>query len=329
MKHVNIFTAFLRDTVNIDQKRLDQLDEHVEAIFAALEDDDQLGELVLDKIPQGSWPHRMIIKPLKDHEFDADFLLVLDESPEWSEHPSEYINAVYAALRRHSTYKDKSPSRKCRCVRIVYANDCHVDIVPHLRLAGGRKVIVNRDKDDWEDTNPEGFTAWINARDDITGGNLRKVIRLLKYLRDDKGTFLGVRSVILTTLVGERVDDAKLITEPSYYQDVPTTLLHIAQDLDVWLQARPSRPSVADPSCPGTTFDHRWTDTTYTNFRERWNVYAAAIQAAYDEPDAARSLELWQEIFGEDFRKPPSVATKAAGLAGIATPPARRPGRAG
>ena len=104
MKHVNTFTAFLRDTVNINQTRLDQLDEHVEAIYAALEDDDKLGELVLDKLPQGSWPHRTIIKPLKDHEFDADFLLVLDENPEWSEHPSEYINAVYAALRRHSTY---------------------------------------------------------------------------------------------------------------------------------------------------------------------------------------------------------------------------------
>lgn len=50
--------------------------------------------------------------------------------------------------------------KKCRCVRLVYANSMHVDIVPYLKLDDGtREVIVNRDRDEWEDTNPEGFTA--------------------------------------------------------------------------------------------------------------------------------------------------------------------------
>ena len=44
----------------------------------------------------------------------------------------------------------------------------------------------------------------MKEKDGLTGGNLRKVIRLLKYLRDYKTTF-SVPSVILTTLVGERV----------------------------------------------------------------------------------------------------------------------------
>src|SRR5207247_11077484 len=71
-------------------------------------------------------------------------------------------------------------------VRIAYANDCHVDVVAYLVLADGRQVIVNRDIDDWEDTNPQGFTNWMRSKDTITEGNLRRVLRLLKFLRDHK-----------------------------------------------------------------------------------------------------------------------------------------------
>lgn len=130
---------------------------------------------------------------------------------------------------------------KTRCVRIVYANDCHVDVVVYLKLADGREVIVNSDLDEWEDTNPQGFTAWMRTKDDITAGNLRKVIRLLKYLRDHKETF-AVKSVILTTLVGGVVDEGRKLLDPSHYADVPTTLRSILTDLDEWLQAGRSSP---------------------------------------------------------------------------------------
>src|SRR3712207_2721368 len=118
-------------------------------------------------------------------------------------------------------------------------------------------------------------------KDEIAGKNMRKVIRLLKFLRDHKGTFRGTRSVILTTLVGERIESWRKLTDPGYYADVPTTLLHVTTDLDEWLQQHPAKPSIADPSSPDTTFDHRWDETTYLNFRDRMHKYAADISAAY------------------------------------------------
>ena len=50
-----------------------------------------------------------------------------------------------------------------------------------------------------------GFTKWMLDRDRVAGGNLRTTLRLLKYMRDFKGTF-DVPSVILTVLVGGRVN---------------------------------------------------------------------------------------------------------------------------
>jgi hypothetical protein len=308
MKLADHFDVLLSGTVNLPSWKLTKLDERVEAIYAALCADDVLGPLVLDNVPQGSWAHRTIINPKIGKEFDADFLLHMEENPDWSDSPGKYIEAVYAALGRNSTYKQMPRNRKCRCVRVTYADFCHVDIVPYVKLGGWREVIVNKDEDVWEDTNPTGFTQWMRDKDEIADGNLRKVIRLLKYLRD-QSDWTGTKSVILTTLVGERVSQVKKLVDTGYYNSVPTALLHVVQDLDDWLDAFPSRPSVADPSRSGATFDHRWDDATYLRFRERINGYRAKIEAAYDAADKESSVRLWQDIFGAGFKAPATVSS--------------------
>lgn len=186
MQHADYFDVFLKDTVNLSQFKLDLLSDRVDAIYKALKDDDEIGSLILGKSPQGSWAHRTIISPVGTNEFDADFMLLMEENPDWADSPKTYIEKVYSALHRHSVYKDMPYSRKCRCVRLVYANSMHVDIVPYLTLSNGRQVIVNRDEDEWEDTDPEGFTAWMREKDTLANGNLRKVIRLMKYLRSQE-----------------------------------------------------------------------------------------------------------------------------------------------
>ncbi|MGW2272226.1 SMODS domain-containing nucleotidyltransferase [Streptomyces yangpuensis] len=297
------FNTLLTDTVNLSRFKLELLDERVDKVYRALKDDEEIGHLVLDKITQGSWAQRTIIDPVGDNEFDADFLLLMEENPDWHDNPKTYIDEVYAALHRHSRYGEMPHSRKCRCVRLVYKNSMHMDIVPYVQRSDGRSVIVNRDDNCWEATDPKGFTTWMRQQDGITGGNLRKVIRLMKYLRDHKNSFTGTRSIILTTLLGNQVSETKKLLDPGYYANVPTTLLHLVQDLNTYLQANPTKPSIADPSGSGVTFDHRWTQATYTYFRERICVHAAEIEDAYHEPDKETSIELWQDLFGSGFKQ--------------------------
>jgi hypothetical protein len=323
MKHVAIFDAFLRDTVNLNQARLDQLDERVKAIMKALKADPVLGPLIRGHIPQGSWAQRTIIRPLEGKEFDADFLLFLHEQPDWA--PASYLEELDDAFDRHPIY-EAMHTLKTRCVRIAYANDCHVDVVVYLVLANGRQVIVNRDIDDWEDTNPQGFTNWMRSKDTITEGNLRRVIRLLKFLRDHKASF-AVKSVILTTLVGGVVDQQRKLDDPAHYADVPTTLRSVLNDLDVWLQVQPNLPIIEDPSCPGTDFNHRWDQAGYARFCDKVHTYAAMVDAAYTEPDPDISLRRWQKVFGNSFRKPPSTTSKPR--FGPVAAPAAQTGRAG
>jgi hypothetical protein len=307
MKLLEHFNQFLGDSVNLNQTRLDQLDSRVDSITEALKTAANLDGRVLDTVPQGSWAHRTIIRPATGLEFDADFLVELDEDVDWNDNPRKYANAVWTALSGHSTYGSMS-ARKNRCVRVSYANECHIDVVPYVIQANGRQVIVNREANDFEDTNPVGFTEWIQEKDDLTNGNLRKVIRLLKYMRDYRSAF-SVKSVLLTTLVGNVVETWRTY-DPDYYKDVPTTLLHLVLDLNNWLQVNGTKPYIVDPSCPTTSLGHRWTDWQYLRFRDKIHDLRPMVERAYNARDVTSSVNAWQDLFGTAF--PSSIAARAA-----------------
>ncbi len=309
MKLIDYFKTFLTDTVNLKPSKLEGLDERVPTLTEVVKGGVR-NTTVLDAIPQGSWAHETIIQPAEGLEFDADFLLQLDEVEDWA--PSKYNQVVWDVLSNHGVYGSKT-TRKNRCVRVTYANDCHVDIVPYVVQADGTEVIVNRTTDEFEETNPIGFTQWLQEKDGITGGDLRKAIRLMKYLRDHRGAF-AIKSILLTTVLGERVEQWRKEHDDNYYADIPTTLLHVVKDLDGWLQARPTKAqaSIGDPSCPNTTFDHRWTDNQYATFRDDIHDLAGEIETAYWTEGVAASLAAWQEIFGPDFNAPATTASAAA-----------------
>jgi hypothetical protein len=328
MKLINSFSHFLTETVNLSKAKLDKLESSVDAIYAALRADEEVGGFIESKIPQGSWAHRTIIKPKPGLEFDADVLLEFSEVPAWAEDPGSYRDAVDEALGRHGTYGDMPRERKCRCVRLSYAGDFHVDLVPYIVHADGSETIVNADDNVFEPTSPDGFTAWIGDKDTIAEGNLRKVIRIMKYLRDHKATFSGTRSIILTTLLGERVGASTVAADPGCYADVPTTLVRVVGDLDDWLQARPQRPPIDDPSNSGATFDHRWDDATYGALRDAIHTYARDFRDAYDDPNEDSSLKKWRALFGDGFGPPPAKKLAAAFGAVPAAVPSRS-GRAG
>ena len=314
VEHTDYFDDFMTNTVNLSQFNLDTLSGRVDAIYKTLKADPELGPRIVKKIPQGSWDQETIITPQNGKAFDADFMLQMKEEEEWSDDVHKYIDAVYKVIHNHSTYGDMPHSRKCRCVYVEYANNkMHVDIVPYVVLTSenDRRVIINRDDDEFETTDPSGFTKWMKDKDAIADRNLRKVIRLMKFLRDHKNSFTGTRSILLTTLLGEQVLTEKKVNDPGYYSDLPTALLHIVTDLNTWLQDRPIKPSIADPSDSGVTFDHRWTQETYSYFRDRIKAHAAEIDDAYYETDHEASVTKWQNLFGDKFQAPETSSSSS------------------
>lgn len=317
MKHTDYFKNFLENTVNLPDSKVNLLSARVDAIYNCLKNDPDLKPRIKKKVPQGSWPQRTIIKPVNGKAFDGDFMIQMIEEPDWAYDLKKYGDAIYNVLHATSPYKNMPHGRKCRCVYVNYAeNAMHVDVVPFVLRDDGTQWIINRDDNKWERTDTDGFTDWMKKKDGIANKRLREVIRIMKFLRDHKNSWTGTKSILLTTLLGERVEEWRKVLDSGYYSDLSTALLHIVSDLDDYLQANPYKPVIMDPSGSGTSFDHRWSQETYSHFRKRINVHAAEIKDAYDETDFDESLKKWQALFGDGFKAPASSGSSGSSGAG-------------
>lgn len=306
MKHTGLFKTFLDDVVNLNTKRLALLDGSVDAIKGFIRSSDW-EPAVKGFLPQGSWAHRTIIKPIDNAPFDADLIVRVAPVDGWE--AKDYINKLRAVFRASSTYKDKVSSFS-HCVTITYAGDRKIDIAPLVidRQGGTSEEVCNKSTNDFEDSAPKGYTDWFNERNGYSGKNsFRKVTRLVKYLRDIKRTFT-CPSVLLTTLLGYRI--TYLDKNSAAFADTPTALQTVMARLDDLLQANESKPEVPNPSMDSENFADLWTDDQYANFRNFVHKYRGWIDEAIDETDFNESIKAWQRIFGDEFGK--GVTTKLA-----------------
>lgn len=297
MKLHDHFKTFLADVVNLNDTRIDQLEASVCAVKQAVKEV-EWGAEITGFAAQGSWAHKTIIRPLPDKEFDADLLVFVKPMEGWS--AKDYINKLASALELHSTYKDKV-RRYSHCVTIEYAGVRRIDVAPCVRdrLYGGQFEVCNRTADTFETSAPIAYTDWVVERNNIAGGNdLKKVTRLLKYLRDIKGNFT-CPSFLFTTLLGTLVYDSDKGSDG--FADLTTTLKTLVGRLDDWLQARPTVPVVRNPVLYSENQSSGWDQTKYSNFRDKINLYRGWIDEAYDEADRDESIGKWQRVFGDEF----------------------------
>lgn len=317
MKLIEHFNNFLRDTINLNQSRINTLEERVATIKSFLKESDY-GANIRSFSAQGSWAHKTIIKPQPDKGFDVDLVMFLDPQGSWD--PAEYVADLYEVFRSHGTYQDMV-SRHTRCIMIDYTGDFSLDVVPIIVeqnfLSDPCYKVCNRNENKFESTAPEAYTDWLSKKNLITGNNhLCKVIRIMKYLRDIKGTF-SVKSVLLTTLIGERIYDLESVFS-SQFSDVPTSLKVLIGRLDDWLQTRPDMPTISNPVLTNENFNRHWDQAKYENFRNKINQYRRWIDDAYSENDRNESIIKWQRVFGEDFAKGELAEKMTSGISFVA-----------
>lgn len=292
MKHVRFFDEFLRDHVNLNPARLDRLNRSVKAVTEFLS---KRLESYVGVEPQGSYGLKTIIRPVKEgQEYDADIQLHM--TYEEDKEPKAYIKELYDCFRGNGNYKDKV-HRKTRCVYLDYAGDFHLDVVPCVTKPDGSKWVCNRETNEFERTDGTGYRDWFNEQTSITHGNLKRVTRLLKFLRDHKGNFTA-KSILLTTLIGMTVcgeDDG------DNFKNVPDALKTVSNRINEFLQDNVSMPTITNPVLPQEDFNRHWDQAKYENVREKFDVYNNRINEAFDAEDHDDSVEKWRSIFGDEF----------------------------
>ena len=288
------FQQFLKDEVNLNEGRLRRLETGVRGVSSYLKDHVP-GFQKMER--QGSYALRTLIKPVDDNdEYDADIQIVMNPNPQWE--PKDYVLKVNRTLAGNETYVEKL-RLKTRCVTVDYAGDFHLDVVPRITIKG-KHYVCNRIDNELEETDGTGYRDWFNDKNRITGGNLKRVVRLLKYLRDHKNSFTA-KSILLTTLAGNAIkasDDGR-----ESVSTVADTLDTVLSRMNNYLQQHPHMPEIKNPVLAKENFNRHWDQRKYANFRNRVQSYAQTANKAKAEPSSAKAIQLWRELFGDDFGK--------------------------
>lgn len=180
--------------------------------------------------PQGSLRLGTAVRPIGQDEFDLDIVILLSLDPRRLTDALSVLKEVYEWMRSSPIYRDMV-TLEDRCVRVHYAGDFHLDLVPAFYdpdLGEPYLLIVDKDSPGHtKRTNPIGYARWFADRESIVKrafaeveieplpadnsltpkSVLRREVQLIKRWRDvrfknDKA--LAPPSVLLTTLVGER-----------------------------------------------------------------------------------------------------------------------------
>src|SRR5579862_5317966 len=217
--------------------------------------------------PQGSMALGTTVKPVTGPH-DLDFVLQLSRDRR-TVNPMALINTLYTFLREHEAY-GPVVSLKNRCVRIEYADDFHMDVLPacHDLSAGGTCIMVpDRALRGWSESNPLGYIEWFKKRSSVLlvermleraapvpaqqavseKNTLQLVVQLIKRWRDlyfvGKYAELAPISIVLTTLAAYCYKG-----EPSLSQALNTVLTGIVALIERSRQEGEQHLRLANPS---------------------------------------------------------------------------------
>lgn len=210
----------------------EQANERYLTIAKTIQNDTAFQYIPLSIYPQGSFRLKTTVKPYNDEEYDLDF--VAEISSKSSMTPKQLYDHIYRILKNDGTHNEMV-EQKSRCIRVNYANDFHLDIMPGKLINESTHEIIVPDKElqNWyHHSNPIGFANWFEhqartrillemsamQRSDFDVQKvseqeiasklepLRRAVQLVKRYRDiycDKNGTEPVRSIVICTLMGQ------------------------------------------------------------------------------------------------------------------------------
>lgn len=218
-------------SLQLPRTKYDLAEERYHTIGDIIQKDSVFSNISLHVYPHGSFRQKTTVKPLKEDEYDLDFVVELPAGS--SMMPGELYNNIYRILSTDGIH-NKMVEKKTRCIRVNYANDFHMDIMPGKLIDAATKEIIVPDRElkNWyHHSNPIGFAEWFERQartviiseynqrfakakaEPITEQEiaarlepLRRAVQLIKRYRDlycDANDAVPVRSIVISTLMGQ------------------------------------------------------------------------------------------------------------------------------
>lgn len=285
----------LHSEISLNKDRRDRIDSAISNLEDFIKSNDEISDCLLDNFVQGSIAINTAIKPKDENiEFDVDIVLVLDINKlEFdNQTPQGVISWLADRLRENSPHYDGKVRQKNRCVRINYAGEFHLDIVPAKYSGQSNQSIYvpNKEEECWELSNPQGFRDWALLIDGNSNKKFHRIMKMLKHWRDYKfGNDSRPSSIMLTTLIGDHMQyDCSADSD---------ALVLTMENLSNFIKPLPSPPIVNNPSLSSENLARDWDQDHFELFKDRFIKATEIAREALDESDKEKSIETWQKLF--------------------------------
>ena len=273
-----------------------------------------------DIYPQGSLRIGTTVKLRRRNEFDLDFVCEFQASPETFPDPILLLDLIEEILRGNGVYEDKV-ERKNRCIRLIYADEFYMDILPACPnpspgLYGATCVLVpDCTAQTWKHSNPKGFALWYESRaqeavvtfrkaiepvpeqqsyEDLA--TLNRVVQLMKRNRDivfEKLPKQAPISIVLTTLAAKTYLGHTSVSE---------AMGHVLNGICALIpNVAAGRLQVFNPTNSGEDLSERWNDDpdAYLAFVSWIKAYAKTWNELLHVHGIQNAKGVLEEMFGE------------------------------
>ena len=314
-RELDVLLEEICTALQISQTQYELAVKHYEAVGSWISEDPFLGGLAPRIFPQGSMRLQTTVRPWRYIEYDLDIVYLIGTGMQLT--PHQLYRHIQQRLSLNKTYREKLESLP-RCLRLAYAGDFHLDIVPACPDIGygGTFIRIPSDDSEGKRTNPEGYASWfeqqcaqqgaIKAERDLAPipshtpsqyrSVLRRVTQLFKRRRDvvyndDQD---APASIVLTTLAASFFQGANNTTD---------ALIAILLETET-LFAGSEGFSVQNPSNPGEDLTEQWSPRQWQRFRSFISDFREKMYGLMEARGTQLSTTL-QTLFGEE------VATRA------------------
>ena len=273
--------------------------------------------------PQGSLALGTTTKPIGKNEYDLDFVMLL-RRPTHYFYPQDLLNVLFEWLDKSPHYQSLLQVKR-RCIRLDYADEFHMDILPAVpdyeRM--GTCILVpdvpNNGLSKWTFSNPLGFIDWFEERaglanweeelsamraqvDPIPGQlelhevpPLKSTVQLVKRHRDiffNHDMDRAPISIVLTTLCGDHYKGAG---------NVVHSLTGVLGSIYDAVISTPGALEVHNPRNDAEILSERWGDdpSLYSDFKD-WLFGFRKLWGEILQAEGSKQNKLLKHLFGED-----------------------------
>ena len=152
--------------LQLDDTRRDLMVQHYEAVKNWLKTDEKFFKPFRYEVyPHGSVRTLTTVKPFGRDEFDLDIVVHLKS--DFATHtPAKIYAELLRRLGENEIFKTRLEAKN-RCVRLNYAKDFHLDILPGIQESKwdeNKLMVPDKERKSWVSCNPRGYADWFLAQ---------------------------------------------------------------------------------------------------------------------------------------------------------------------